>query len=209
MARIPREESERVQAAIIVAAVEEMAQHGYAGLRIPLVAKRIGKTQGAVYGRFIDKQALALAAVESIRDKVFLPRMADLLKATEPPLGRLAKISAITAGIAREHPAGQRMVARLVTELASEQTPVAIAVRGLIGQFVSVIHGLLTAAHENGQLATSTTANDLETIALTIVGQQIGLATMANLFPERTNYPQLEQIMRKVLDAGLRHEPQI
>jgi AcrR family transcriptional regulator len=202
MARITRNESQRVQEAIIQAAVEEIAEHGYAGLRIPLVAERIGKTQGAVYGRFVDKQSLALAAVEYIRDQVLAPRVTKVLEPSQEPLTQLEALSQVTAQIAADYPAGQVSIARLATELSHAEGPVAAAVRALFDSFAKLLTSLLDSAHERGDIQLS--KEQRQELGYVFLGMQIGYASMGNLFAQKTNYVRLENAMRTVLTGGLR-----
>ncbi len=205
VARIPRDESERVQAAIIEAAVEEIANNGYLGLRIPEVAKKIGKTQGAVYGRFDDKHALALTALQSIRDELFVPQMEEVLASPTSPLDKLAELSAITATIAQDHPASQRMLARFAIEMSDETTPLAEEVRGFFTTFVQIIRGLLQQAAADDELSPALGPDpDLDAIAHVCVAVQLGLASMSSLFPTRVSYPQLEAVLRPIFDQGTR-----
>ena len=202
MARITRDESQRVQEAVIKAAVEEIAEHGYAGLRIPLVAERIGKTQGAVYGRFVDKQSLALAAVEYIRDTVLAPRVTAVLDANNEPLAQLEALSQLTAQIAADYPAGQISIARLATELSHAEGPVADAVRALFESFAKLLTSLLNQAHERGDVAIPEPKR--RELGYVFLGMQIGYATMGNLFAKQTSYVTLEESMRTILTGGLR-----
>jgi len=57
---------ERTSAAILAAAVHEFAQKGYGGARIDEIAKRSGANKRMIYHYFGGKEALYLAALESV-----------------------------------------------------------------------------------------------------------------------------------------------
>jgi AcrR family transcriptional regulator len=57
---------EQTSAAILAAAVHEFAQKGYGGARIDEIAKRSGANKRMIYHYFGDKEALYLAALESV-----------------------------------------------------------------------------------------------------------------------------------------------
>jgi len=57
---------EQTSAAILAAAVHEFAQKGYGGARIDAVAKRSGANKRMIYHYFGGKEALYLAALESV-----------------------------------------------------------------------------------------------------------------------------------------------
>jgi AcrR family transcriptional regulator len=54
---------ERTRRALVEAAAEEFARHGYAGTGLGAIVARCGLTKGALFHHFPDKQALALAWV--------------------------------------------------------------------------------------------------------------------------------------------------
>ncbi|MFC7622959.1 TetR family transcriptional regulator [Microlunatus sp. GCM10028923] len=80
MARLTRAEQQvRTRAAVVRAATEEFAEHGYAGAKIDRIADRAELTRGAVYSNFPGKRALYLAVLTELVDA---GRAADT---AEPP----------------------------------------------------------------------------------------------------------------------------
>jgi len=69
MARLTRaQQQERTKAAVLAAAREEFAEHGYADAKIDRIAGRAEMTRGAVYSNFPSKRALYLAVLlDSLR----------------------------------------------------------------------------------------------------------------------------------------------
>ncbi|MFD0566011.1 TetR/AcrR family transcriptional regulator [Kitasatospora saccharophila] len=73
MARLTRaQHQERTRAAVLVAARQEFAEHGYTEAKVDRIAERAELTRGAVYSNFTGKRALYLAvlvdAAERARD---------------------------------------------------------------------------------------------------------------------------------------------
>src|SRR4029453_1730751 len=64
MARLTRaQQQERTRAAVLAAAGEEFAEHGYLDARVDRIAERAELTRGAVYSNFPSKRALYLAVL--------------------------------------------------------------------------------------------------------------------------------------------------
>lgn len=64
MVRLTRaQQQERTRAAVLAAAVEEFAEHGYADAKVDRIAARAELTRGAVYSNFPSKRSLYLAVL--------------------------------------------------------------------------------------------------------------------------------------------------
>jgi len=203
MARIPQDESRKVHRAIVGAAVEELASCGFQGLRIPAVARRVGKTQGAVYGRFPDKEALTLAALRYTRDQVLMPRIVATMSEEGSALDKIERVSATVAEFATKNRAGERSLTRLAVELGDDRGPVGKEVRAFINAFVEVIEGLLSQAQADGEIRADV---DVKQVAHVAVSAQIGMSTMAAMFRRRTSYRSLEAALRPILTRGVQDE---
>ncbi|MGI5202366.1 TetR/AcrR family transcriptional regulator [Spirillospora sp. CA-108201] len=82
MVRLTRvQQQARTRAAVLAAAVEEFAEHGFAGAKVDRIADRAELTRGAVYSNFASKQALYLA--------VLLDRVQRSAADGEDPVGEL------------------------------------------------------------------------------------------------------------------------
>ena len=204
MARTTKDESLRMHQAIVQATVEEIADHGYHGLRVPAVARRVGKTQGVVYGRFADKEALTLAALRAIRDELLMPTLGEVMARTGPssPLRTIEGLSAATAEVAQKHPSGQRMLTRLAVECAGDDDAVAREVRDIFQGFVDMIAALVVDAQQRGEVRKEL---DALPFAHAVIGMQIGLASIAPLLNGGAmSYESMEEIIRPVLTRGIR-----
>ena len=80
-------------------------------------------TQGAVYGRFADKEALVLATLREFRDERLAPLVFQASAPEQSPLDELDTLSSGIATLSKECPAAPRMLARLVVELVRNPEP--------------------------------------------------------------------------------------
>jgi AcrR family transcriptional regulator len=62
-----------LEEAILRAAVDEISEHGYAGLTMDRVARRAGTNKNAIYRRWPDRLALGIAAYKQLTTTVPLP----------------------------------------------------------------------------------------------------------------------------------------
>ncbi len=200
MSRTSKAESERVRLAILRATTDEIAEHGYQGLRVAAVAARIGKTQGAVYGRFANKEALALAAIRHLRDGILLPRIMVAVSGSGSALESVEQVSATIAKVAEEYPNGQLVIARLASELAGATGPMADEIRGLVQTFVRVLENLFETAKDNGELRTSI---DTKRLAHAVVGLPFAFATVSRMYPDHAPYADLEATLSAILTRGV------
>lgn len=203
MARVTREESLRTHAEIVALAIERMAEVGFAGLRIPDVAERLGKTQGAVYGRFADKEALAVAAVRHLRDHIVLPKVVMAVSSTSSVTGALEAVSVAIADVAREHPHGPRAFARLAAETAGHDGPLAREVQSLFDVFASTLQSLVERGREAGEIR-----DDVEprAFAMAVLGLPVAFSTITAMYDGSPTYADLEAALRPVLTRGVRAE---
>jgi AcrR family transcriptional regulator len=95
MVRLTRAQQQaRTRAAVLDAAVEEFAEHGYADARIDRIAARADLTRGAVYSNFAGKRALYLAVL------LDQPTAYDPLPSAADPPGTLP-VATAAEGFAR------------------------------------------------------------------------------------------------------------
>lgn len=70
MVRLTRaQQQERTRAAVLVAARQEFAEHGYGEAKIDRIAERAELTRGAVYSNFTGKRALYLAVLADLAER--------------------------------------------------------------------------------------------------------------------------------------------
>lgn len=198
MGRTTAAESARIHEEILRATVEEIALNGYAGLRVREVAQRIGKTQGSVYSRYDNKADLAVAAIRTLRDEL-MPRVMSAMQGRSSALQKVEALSATIAGFARDDPTGQRAFARLSTELASDESPLAREIRGMFDAFVGILTQLFGLAQKTGEVQVEV---DARTLALSVVCLPVCFMTASVLF-EDAQYDVLEAQISQLLTRGL------
>jgi AcrR family transcriptional regulator len=72
---------------LLEAAVDELVQHGWRGLQMQAVAKRVGVSRQTVYNTFSGRDGLAEAMIEYLTDS-FLDGFDDAFATAESPSGR-------------------------------------------------------------------------------------------------------------------------
>ncbi len=177
-----------------------MAAHGFAGLRVPHVAHKVGKTQGAIYARFPSKEALALEAVRTLRDQHVMPRVLAATQKETSALGQVEAVSRSIAQFAAEDTVGQRMFARLTTELADGDSQLACEVRGMFQVFVDILTQLFVRGRARGEIVI-----DIEPrlLAVSVVCLPVSFMTASVLFD--APYEDLEAQVSSLLTRGLSH----
>ncbi|GAA4958807.1 TetR/AcrR family acrAB operon transcriptional repressor [Nonomuraea thailandensis] len=83
------EEAAATRRALLVAALAEFAELGYAAATLAGIAARAGVTRGALYHHFTDKAALCLSAISELWAEAATP-VWNKLDGPEPPLRRVA-----------------------------------------------------------------------------------------------------------------------
>jgi AcrR family transcriptional regulator len=72
---------------LLEAAVDELVEHGWRGLQMQAVAKRVGVSRQTVYNTFSGRDGLAAAMIEYLTDS-FLDGFDDAFATAESPSGR-------------------------------------------------------------------------------------------------------------------------
>ncbi|MEU7898714.1 TetR family transcriptional regulator [Nonomuraea sp. NPDC049152] len=102
------EEAAATRRDLLVAALAEFAELGYAAATLAGIATRAGVTRGAAYHHFSDKATLYLSAIEELWAEAATPVWSKL-DGPEPPLRRIADFL-VTFFTALEHDATLREV---------------------------------------------------------------------------------------------------
>jgi AcrR family transcriptional regulator len=114
MVRLTRaQQQERTQAAVLAAARDEFAEHGYAEAKVDRIAERAELTRGAVYSNFPGKRALYLAVLLDLVER----SAAGEVPRSSPPsaaaaLGTFARVWLERLPLAGDTPAGGQLQLR-------------------------------------------------------------------------------------------------
>jgi AcrR family transcriptional regulator len=126
MARLTRAEQQaRTRAAVLAAATEEFAEHGYADAKVDRIAERAELTRGAVYSNFPGKRALYLAVLLGMVEVE--PNAVGGAPAPAPPrsaaaaLGAFARVWLARLPLAGDTPAGGRLQLRSLAGVLDDE----------------------------------------------------------------------------------------
>jgi len=138
-----------LKAALIAAALKELAHEGIEGVSLRSVARRAGVSAPAVYRHFADKEALLVAVAAECADRLAAAMMAAVEDAPAHPLGRFRAIGVAVVrfavanpehfralsltGLAERAPTPQRERERLWAE-AQQRSLADAQARGLIAK---------------------------------------------------------------------------
>ncbi|MCF2533129.1 TetR/AcrR family transcriptional regulator [Yinghuangia soli] len=143
--RAGRPRDDRVDAAIVAATRELLAEVGYAGLTMDAVAARAGVGKGAIYRRHAAKAEMAFAATVYGMD----PRtFAD----TGSLLGDLTALAEAVAGDLGD-PAASRAIMSLLGEIGDDTASVAQFLKACVEPEVARHLEILERAADRGELA--------------------------------------------------------
>jgi AcrR family transcriptional regulator len=123
MARLTRaQQQERTRAAVLAAAREEFAEHGYAEAKVDRIAERAELTRGAVYSNFPSKRALYLAVlVEMVEGTGGGPAVAAASPGPAGVLGAFARAWLERLPLVGDTPAGGRLQLRSLAGVVDDE----------------------------------------------------------------------------------------
>lgn len=102
-----------IDAAVLEAARQQLATHGYEAMSLVAVAEQAGTTRQALYRRWPTKAALAVAAIASLADRLQPPGSDD------PYTDLVAEMEAFAAGVSR--PNGISLVGTMLQDSAEPE----------------------------------------------------------------------------------------
>jgi AcrR family transcriptional regulator len=124
MARLTRaQQQERTRAAVLAAAWEEFAEHGYAEAKVDRIAERAELTRGAVYSNFPSKRALYLAVLVHMveRDGTGSGHAAAVAAGPAEALGAFARAWLERLPLVDDTPAGGRLQLRSLAGVLEDE----------------------------------------------------------------------------------------
>ena len=171
-----KQPTEARQASLIAAALALAAERSPADVTTAQLAQAIGVTQGAVFRHFESKEAIWLAVLDHMSE-----RLLTLLKAAAEPhasdgLKALEAVFEAHVAFVIEHPGMPRLVFQELQQPGD--TPLKAGVRQLMQAYRLLLLGLLQRASDQGQLAQGTA---LPAAAVLFMGSVQGLVMQSLL----------------------------
>jgi TetR/AcrR family acrAB operon transcriptional repressor len=160
---------------LLEAALVTFAEYGYDAATLEGIAARASVTRGAVYHHFTDKADLYDAVLREQANQVMRPLLASLA-ASGPPLQRLRRfVLAYCAALERD-PRFRAVLELLLFGGGSVPSEAREKTRVGFGSWLEAFEGVLTEAHERGQLRPGVSPR---AAALTVVALTVGVTTTA------------------------------
>ncbi|HJW58071.1 MAG TPA: helix-turn-helix domain-containing protein, partial [Actinomycetota bacterium] len=178
MVRLTRaQQQERTQAAVLAAAGDEFAEHGYVEAKVDRIAERAELTRGAVYSNFPGKRALYLAVLVDMVEG----SAAGAVPRSSPPsaaaaLGTFARVWLERLPLAGDTPAAGHLQLRSLAGVVDDEPA-----RTALAQVTGLEALLLALALESGQARGTVQARRvrLAELVLTLLHGAGHLAEMA------------------------------
>ena len=164
----------RSRAALLEATARQISRAGYGSLNLEQVAAEAGYTRGALYHQFAGKEALALAAVEWVRE-TWWEEVGAVFDEPRPPHEALVELARRHAVYCRRDIAG--VMAALRVEFTAREHPIGAAVREVARELVGRVARLIEAGRAQGSIPPGPPAPTLAAASLSAIeGAVIALA---------------------------------
>jgi AcrR family transcriptional regulator len=131
------------------AAARGLSRYGYSDLVLERVAAEAGYTRGALYHLFANKEDLALAVVDWVRE-TWYAEVGSLIRDIEDPVGTLIAVARGHAVLCRRDVA--RVMMTLRVEFAGRDHSVGRKTRDVERQLVADCERLVTAGRRSGAI---------------------------------------------------------
>ena len=179
-----RPRSEATDAAILDAAMAEMAERGYARMSIDAIAARAGVSKPTIYLRHSGKAELATAALAAFQQRA-LPR---------PTGDTRADLVAILRHLKRgvERPFGMAMIGTVLAEEAHTPELLSLFRERLVAPRRAALRGVLEAARDRGELREDA---DLDAAVAALVGAYYAQYLAGRPFPRRWPAPVVDVVL--------------
>ncbi|WP_455403035.1 ScbR family autoregulator-binding transcription factor [Streptomyces bambusae] len=189
--RLKQERAVRTRQAIIFAAAEVFDEFGYHGASMREIMKRAGITLGAVYFHFPNKEALAIAVMNS-QPETIMPKL------TSAGLQRLVDLTLVWS-----HQLQVDKILRAAVRLAVEQAGFGMRDSDSYEEWRQIMEDCLTEARERGELLESV---DTHKIAEFVVGACTGMQLYSDLVARRKDLPRRTVNMWELLIPSIATE---
>ncbi|MGW1811930.1 ScbR family autoregulator-binding transcription factor, partial [Streptomyces sp. NPDC002078] len=188
--RLKQERAVKTRQAIIFAAAEVFDECGYHGASMREIMKRAGVTLGAVYFHFPNKEALAIAVMNS-QPETIMPKL------TSEGLQRLVDITLVWS-----HQLQVDKILRAAVRLAVEQTGFGLHDPESYDEWRQIMEDCLHDARDRGELRDFV---DGRKVAEFVVGACTGMQLYSDLVAGRGGLPRRAGYKRGVVKAAHTH----
>jgi AcrR family transcriptional regulator len=169
---IGSDKAEETQRRIVAAAADLFEAHGYHSTSLNDVIAAAGSTKGGFYFHFRSKAELALAVLETTRER-FGREVFAATELHERAADQMVSMARAIAEVSRSSVSG--LLGRLCNELR-EEPDVPDAAINAYGRWVGIVEGLLVRARSEGSLDRSI---DIASAARFVVGAFVGVEQLA------------------------------
>jgi AcrR family transcriptional regulator len=185
---LKQERAVKTRAAIILAAAEVFDEAGYHGASMREIMKRAGITLGAVYFHFPNKEALAVAVMNS-QPETIMPRL------TSDGLQRLVDLTLVWS-----HQLQVDKILRAGVRLAVEQSGFGLQCSDSFDEWQRIMEACLLDARDRGELREGV---DTRKVAEFVVSACTGMQLYSDLVARRTDLPRRAVAMWDLLLPGV------
>lgn len=193
-----QERAETTRRYLVEAAAQLFEERGYAGTSISDISARSGRTSGAIYFHFSNKEKLALAVVGATL-ATWPALIAQVRAAAAPAVDKLVSLSFAVARAFRDD-----VVVRAGSRLWMERKAIDAPVPGPFQAWIDTVTELLREARAAGELAPGVAP---DTAALTVVYAFFGLHTVSDALDGRARIEERLRGMWEVLLPALQTDP--
>ncbi|WP_327287235.1 ScbR family autoregulator-binding transcription factor [Streptomyces sp. NBC_01198] len=186
-----QERAEATRRYLVEAAAHLFEERGFAGTSISDISARSGRTSGAIYFHFTNKEKLALAVVEATL-ATWPALIARVRASSAPALDKLVSLSFTVARSFRDD-----VVVRAGSRLWMERKAIEAPVPTPFVAWIETVTELLRDARAEGELSS---AVEPETAALAVVYAFFGLHTVSDALDGRAR---IEERLRELWEVLL------
>ncbi|MFF4211597.1 ScbR family autoregulator-binding transcription factor [Streptomyces sp. NPDC001796] len=193
-----QDRAEETRKAVLLAAAHLFFERGYAATSISDISERSGRTSGAIYFHYTNKEQLALAVVKA--HFATWPAMIARHEATaEPALEKLVGLSFAVARAFRDD-----VLVRAGARLWAERKSIDVEMPPPFVDWIATVERMLTQARADGDLAPGA---DPSRDAPTLVAAFFGLHTLSDALDDRLLIEDRLTDLWLLLLPGLQAEP--
>ncbi|GAA3062087.1 ScbR family autoregulator-binding transcription factor [Streptomyces glomeratus] len=193
-----QDRAEETRRAVLQAAAHLFFERGYAATSISDISERSGRTSGAIYFHYTNKEQLALAVVEA-HFATWPALVAHHAAAPESTLRKLVRLSFAVARAFRDD-----VLVRAGARLWAERRSIAVQMPPPFVDWIATVEGMLTQARAEGDLAPhAEPGRD----APTLVAAFFGLHTLSDALDERVLIEDRLTDLWLLLLPGLQADP--